>query len=1191
MSKKILWRDIFQSMRKSKGRFLSIFGLMLLGSFALVGLKVAGPDMQITEANYAKQLNAADITVVSNYGLNKSDRTILNDTKGLKKVEYGYLKDVVIKNSKTSFRLFSNPKSISTYQVKKGRLPQKNNEIAIDNKYANDYKIGQIIRFSEKADATGNKVLTRTSFKIVGFVYSAEILSDVNLGQTTAGTGELKGYGVIQPNAFDSDVYMLARMRFKNLENVNPYTDTYQNRLQDHKDDLKSELKSQPKTRLASVKVTAKKTIAKNQRQLDKAQKKLTDTKNQLADARKQLDTASTEITTKEQELTTKVSAAEKQLADGKTQIATAQAQLTTAKDQLDQAKTQLDAGQKTLTSKQTELATANQKLQTAQNQLQQAQAQLATAKQQLAAGQTTIDQKQTELNQNKQQLESANQQYAAGITQLQQGIAAIEQQLQTPNLPEDQQTALKQKQAELQAQLTQTQAKYNEFKNSTYNPGLQKIAAGQQAITANQQTLKQKQADYDQGQTQYNTQLAAYNQGKEQAQAGAAELAKGEQELKDKTQLYQDNLAKYQSGLAEFQKKQAELNQGQAQLNSQQTTGEQQLATAKATLAQKEAEYQKNNKKFQAQAPAAALKISDGKKALANAQKQVKHLMLPVYSLNSRREIPGGEGYKIYTTVSEIVAALANVFPIFFYFVAALVTFTTMGRFVDEERINSGTLRALGYENRDVIKKFTFYGFISSMLGTLVGVILGHTLLPLIIHNAYHSGFTIPKIQLQFHPGITLVAFALALVSAVLPAYIAAKKELNANAAELLLPKPPAAGSKILLERITPIWKRMSFTHKVTARNIFRYKKRMLMTIFGVAGAVALLFTGYSVRNSVAGMSETQFGDIIHYNMIVAQNDHLTASQKHDYQDLLHSHAVKRQAPVHYEEMTKVAGANHDTQDIKLIVPKSTQNFNDYIEVRQRKTGQKIAFSNDGAIISERLSTLLHVKVGDTVTFKDSSNHNRKIKISGITEMYMGHFIFMNKTAYTKFFGTKYQTNGNLVILKNKSRSNTETEAAKFMKLSATAGVVQNTTLTNQIATIVKSLSKIMMVLIIVAGLLAIVILYNLTNINVSERIRELSTIKVLGFFDNEVTMYIYRETILLTILGVLAGFGIGDVLYRCILAVVPPDEVMFNPALAGLSFLRPVIVIGLITIALGYVVNYKLKNIDMLEALKSVD
>ncbi|WP_125604574.1 FtsX-like permease family protein [Lapidilactobacillus bayanensis] len=1191
MSKKILWRDILQSIRKSKGRFLSIFGLMLLGSFALVGLKVAGPDMQITEANYAKRLNAADLTVVSNYGLDKSDREILNDTKGLKKVEYGYLKDVVVKNTKTSFRLFSAPKSISTYEVKKGRLPQHNDEIALDYQYASDYKVGQTIRFSEKADATGNKVLRRTNFKIVGFVYSGEILSDVNLGQTTAGTGELKGYAVVLPAVFDSDVYMTARMTFTNLANVNPYTDTYQDRLQAHKDKLNQELKSQPTQRLAAIKATAQKLVTKNQRKLDDAQQKLDDAKTKLSAARKQLDAGAAEIKTKQQELDTKVAAANKKLADGAAQLKQAQSQLTTAQQQLTQAKVQLDAGQKTLTSKQQELAAAKQKLQTAKTQLDQAQQQLTSAKQQIATGQATLTSKQRELNQSKQQLIAANQQYTAGIAQLQQGLAAITQQLQTPNLPEAQQAALKQKQAELQAQLQQTQVKYADFKNTTYNPGLQKIAAGQKELTANQQTLQQKQHELQQGQATYNTKLATYQQGQQQYQKGATELAQGEQTLAQKTQLYQENLAKYQAGQKSFQQKQAELAQGKAELATQKANGEQQLATARTTLAQKESEYQQQEQKYQDQAPTARREIAAGQATLTNAKRKIKQLTAPVYSLNSRREMPGGEGYKIYTTVSEIVAALANVFPIFFYFVAALVTFTTMGRFVDEERINSGTLRALGYDNRDVIRKFTFYSFMSSMLGTLAGVILGHTLLPLIIHNAYHSGFTIPEIELHFHLGITLVAFALALLSAVLPAYIAAKSELNASAAELLLPKPPAAGSKILLERITPIWRRMSFTHKVTARNIFRYKKRMLMTIFGVAGAVALLFTGYSVRNSVAGMSETQFGDIIHYNMIVAQNDHLTADQKTDYQNLLHGQAIAQQAPVHYEELTKVAGANHDNQEIKLIVPQTTKHFNDYIDVRARKSHDKITFSNDGVIISERLSTLLNVKVGDTITIKDADNQSRKIKISGITEMYMGHFILMNQSAYQKFFSTKYQTNGNLIILKNGSRNNTETQAAKFMKLSATAGVVQNTTLTNQIATIVKSLSKIMMVLIIVAALLAIVILYNLTNINVSERIRELSTVKVLGFFDNEVTMYIYRETILLTLIGILAGFGIGDVLYRYILAVVPPDDVMFNPALAGLSFLRPVVMIGLITAILGLVVNRKLRNIDMLEALKSVD
>lgn len=496
-----------------------------------------------------------------------------------------------------------------------------------------------------------------------------------------------------------------------------------------------------------------------------------------------------------------------------------------------------------------------------------------------------------------------------------------------------------------------------------------------------------------------------------------------------------------------------------------------------------------------------------------------------------------------------------------------------------------------MGYDNKDVLKKFTFYGLTSSLSGTIIGILLGHTLLPLIVYNAYHSGFTVPQIELHFHWGISLAAIILALVSSVVPAFIVASKELKENPSQLLLPKPPAAGSKILLERIKPIWKRMSFTHKVTARNIFRYKQRMLMTIFGVAGAVALLFAGFSVQHSIGGINDRQFGDLIHYDMIVAQNDYVSDEQAEEITDLLNSTKVKQNEAIRYEELTKVAGSNKDTQEIKLIAPQNTNDFSDYIRLDNRKSGKTLSLPDNGVIISERLASLLDVEIGDMITLQDSNHVDRDMEIIEITEMYMGHFVFTSKVGYETIFNTNFRSNAYLVNLKDNSNKNTKQQAAKFVNLDGVAGVVQNTTLTNQINTIVHSLDKIMTVLIIVAALLGIVILYNLTNINVSERMRELSTIKVLGFYDKEVTLYIYRETILLTILGILTGFGIGELLHQYIITVVPPDDVMFNPALSATSFIIPAVIISVVTIVLAFVINKRLKNVDMLEALKSVD
>lgn len=513
------------------------------------------------------------------------------------------------------------------------------------------------------------------------------------------------------------------------------------------------------------------------------------------------------------------------------------------------------------------------------------------------------------------------------------------------------------------------------------------------------------------------------------------------------------------------------------------------------------------------------------------------------------------------------------------------------MARFVGDERINSGTLKSLGYSDQDVIKKFTIYGLIAGMTGTIIGVILGHTLIPMIVYNAYKGGFSLPQIELHFYLKITIVAVILSLLSSVLPARIIARKELQETTASLLQPKAPQAGTKILLERIKPIWNKMKFTGKVTARNIFRYKKRMFMTIFGVAGAASILFAGFSVKASISGINERQFKHLIKYDAIVALNDDLTVSEEQEINNMLNSDAIDSYSSIYYEEVTKTAGKNNDKQSIKLIVPQNTEEFNKYISLMDRKSGKNIELADDGVVISERLSTLLNIKVGDSFTFVDSNDKERTVKVSGICEMYAGHFIFMNEQEYKNIYGKDLESNAKLLLFQDSSLENVENQSAKFMELSEVKGIVQNTTLYNQIDTIVNSLDKIMLVLIIIAVLLAVVILYNLTNINVAERIRELCTIKVLGFFDKETTMYIYRETIFLSAIGIVVGWIIGILLHNYILTVVPPDEVMFDPKLWIGAFIIPFVTITIVTFVLKFYVNNKLKNVDMLEALKSVD
>lgn len=1252
MKKKKLWKDIKKCFANSKGRFISIFCLMLLGSFALVGLKVTGPDMRETGRHYFDEWNLSDLTVIGNYGIDETNQKAINELSGTEKIEYGYLKDVDMKNTTDSIRLFSNPETISKYELTKGRQAEKENEIVLSDTYKDQYQIGDTIQFTEKESA-GTKVLKRHSFKIVGFAKSPEFLSSINMGQSTSGTGELKGYGFVTNEAFDSDFYMIARIKFRDTNNVDPYSDEYTDLIQEHKKELDQLLEDQPELRLQAIKEEYQDNIDDGQSQIDEAKQKLEDTREQLEDAGRQINEAKATIASSSSQLDD----AGKQLASGKATLSEKWAQLQDAKEALADAKATLlttepqlstaygaiqdgwekiQAAQTTLTSKESQLAQAKESIaygeqelaekseafQTKQQEYETALSEFQEKQKEYQSAYQELESHQQELDAGRNALESAKQEYEAAIDSYAQTINTLKEQLDNPNLSEEEKEILNQQLTDAEAGFTNYQTEYQSFLNGTYTPQMEQTSAVQTQIDQKKAELEQGKELLDEKEKELNNanqQLdsakkeievasARLDAAREETASGEAQLSQAKQSLDEQKALLEEKQAEYNAGYMQYQAGVDAYNDGldtyysgmSAWTESFETLSSKEeeyqenvtkLESAKKELADKEEEYQSGLKEFHEKEAEAGKEIADNEEKLADARDEANNLEMPVYTLSTRREVPGAEGYKIYNSISTIVDALANVFPIFLYFVAALVTLTTMTRFVDEERMNAGTLKALGYTDRDVMKKFTVYGLIAGVSGTIVGILMGHLLLPEIVYSAYKSGFDVPAIEKNFYWQTSLAALVLSILSAVIPACVVALKELKEKPAALLLPKAPTKGSKIFLERITPVWRRMSFTHKVTARNIFRYKKRMFMTIFGVCGSVTLLFTGFSVQNSISKINDRQFGEIIKYDLIVAQNSHLSKEEQEDLESLLERKSIKQQLPVHYESVTKVAGKKKDEQEIKMIVTEDEKQFREYFSLVHREDKTKIQLGDDGVVISERLAKLLDVEVGDSFTIKDSDDKEHKVKVADITEMYTGHFMFLSDSYYEKAFSENYQTNANLVSLNDRSTENAQKQASQFMKSDAVKGVVQNTTMINQINTIVDSLNQIMEVLILVAVLLAIVILYNLTNINVAERIRELSTIKVLGFYNKEVTLYIYRETILLSLLGILAGFGVGDMLYQYILAVVPPDEVMFNPALCAKAFLIPAVLIILITCILGYMMNRKLRHLDMLSALKSVE
>ena len=600
------------------------------------------------------------------------------------------------------------------------------------------------------------------------------------------------------------------------------------------------------------------------------------------------------------------------------------------------------------------------------------------------------------------------------------------------------------------------------------------------------------------------------------------------------------------------------------SQVKEQLTKAKEELATKKEKLAQTESDLTKEKEK------------------LEQRQKELDELAEPAYHVYNRQTMPGGQGYLMYSNASASIRSVGNIFPVVLYMVAAMVTFTTMTRFVDEERTNAGIFKALGYRNQDIVAKFVLYGFLAGTVGTILGTLLGHYLLAGVISDVITAGMVVGKSQEYFYWSYSLLALTLSWVSSVLPAYLVARRELHEEAAQLLLPKPPVEGSKILLERLSFIWSRLSFTHKVTARNIFRYKQRMLMTIFGVAGSVALLFAGLGIQSSVGGVVERQFEQIQQYQIIVAEKSSASEKEKADLESALQAEPIHAYQKIYSKSIEKDFKGKAGLQTITIMVT-SREDFKPFIALQEN--GQEVEIT-DGAVVSQKLAQLAGVRVGDELELD-----GKEIKVAAISENYVGHFVYLNRATYEQVYGTSPKENTYLVKLKEPTPSNTEKEAAAFMKKAAVSGVVQNATAIHLFESVASSLNKTMAILVLVSVLLAIVILYNLTNINVAERIRELSTIKVLGFHNKEVTLYIYRETMVLSLVGIALGLVAGYYLHQFLIQMISPATILFYPRVSWEVYDLPIVAVTVILAILGLFVNHRLRKVDMLEALKSVE
>ena len=1121
MTKSTLFKEFWRSLGQTKGRFLSMVCLMMLGSFALVGLQAAPPDIRQTASTYLEGLRVQDLTVLSDYGLSQEDMEELAQLSGAQ-VEGGYLTDVVLDQTPEAWRIFSLTQDLAHYQLVAGRLPQASGEIALLSSLQGRFQLGDTVKLKESGNAKA--MLKQTTFTITGFVNSGELGNQVLFGPSTAGSGTLAGYGVVTAQDFDSPVYTLARLRYEDLAGLNTFEARYWERLDQHQADLEALLADNGAARLAQVQSQVQSQIDQGQSDLDSASEALASGSSQLASAESQwadqssaLDQAASQWASQDETLT-----------QGQGQLASAQAALAQAKSQLESGAAALTSGQANLTAKSKELAQAKSQLDAAKSQLDSQAETLASQSQALAEGQAKL---------------------AAGQQALATQEEALRQAGQDPDTQPD-------------------------------------IQAARQALADQAQTLASAKSQLEVGQAQWQAANTSYQEGLARYQAGAAALATGQAQYDSQAANYEGALAQYQAGQAQYDSQSAAAQAGAQALESASqeiSSGQEALASARQELDDQQAEFA--SKEAEAQAS-----LKEGQTELDQARDSLAGLVTPKYRVYSRQTYPGDVEFYTSKLRTEGMSNVGNIFPVVLYLVAALVTLTTMTRFMSEERLKAGLLQALGYGSGDILAKFLLYGLLSSGLGALLGIVAGTYGLPYVLGHTLFATSTYPPIQLHFYWQLAALALGLSFLSSLLPIWWVARRELAETPAQLLLTKPPARGSRILLERVTWFWRRLTFTQKVAARNIFRYKQRMLMTILGVAGSVALLFAGLGISSSLAGITERQFDQLVGYDLIVARQQHVNTSQEKDLAAALAQPDLAQTLDIQLQTGRQHLPGFKDQQEVTIMVAPDG-GFGQLMAFYDAYSHNRLDLPDRGALISQKMADKAGLKVGDRLTLEDPDGQPVSLEVAGIVELYAGHNVYLSRTAYEAAYGKAWTANAHLVQLTPEAKGDLAKVSAHFMDLSGVRSVIQNSGIRHQIQVTVDSLALVMQILTLVSVLLAAVILYNLTTINVAERIRELSTIKVLGFHNREVTRYIYRETVALSLVGILFGLAGGWVLHRYLLARISADFVRFNQNVAWTVYLTPVVAILLILAALGWLVNRQLRQVDMLEALKSVD
>ena len=1216
--KNAMQKDFWREIGHTRSRFFSIMILVALSVAFLSGLKATAPDMKHTGDDYLDSLHLADIQVLSTLGLTDEDIAALRAQDKIEDTEGEYVIDAFASSDSLDavVKVLSlTDRGISDVLLREGRMPERADECVVEENMLSlmSISVGDTITLTPGDDLSD--ALAQDTYTVVGTVRSPVYLA-VERGTSTLGSGTVKAYLYLPREAFTLDYYTAAYVRVSDAAEMTAFYDEYDDYIDDVIDSLEDfseqrailrhdELVDEATEKLDDAQKElddakadadkelgdARKELADARRKLDDGWKEYDDGKQELADSRVKLDDAKAELEDGEQEYADGVKKydqavrdyekGQKDYADGVKDYEKGAQQLADGADELEAGKEKLDEGQKQLDALGNTVAGA------LQNDPNYAGVTGGTIIDELgrgdentaAATDAALDKMRAQLEGGIAQAQQGLAKIDEGIEQCDEGLAKIDATLeQLPDSEEvaAQRAALEQQRAKTAAQRSalvqqrgEVSAQLSELQSQL--AALSTVSSG--SIAANKQQLDQGRADYESGKQQLSAGYRDLRDGKKELDKAKKELGEAPQKLADARKELADARKELDDGWKEYYDGEEKY-----------ADGEKELADAYRELTDGEKDYREGLREYEDGKAEADEKIADAEEKIADARRKVADIESCEWYLFSRSYNPGYTGYG---QDAERMANLASVFPVIFFLVAALVCLTTMTRMVEEQRVQIGSLKAMGYSGLAISRKYLLYGLLPSLTGGVFGLVIGYILFPKMIFTAYQIMYQMPNIELRAYGGISAYSLLAAVACTTLATLWACLATLRETPASLMRPRTPKAGKRVFLEYIKPLWRRMSFIHKVTARNLFRYQKRFWMTVIGIGGCTALIIAGFGMRSSLLFTMSRQYDELFHYSAQVTLADNALPEERAAVEDFLAGDSrVVNYIPCAASSATVVTPSYSTTAYVEVM---ASDEIGKVVDLFDYKSGDPITMGDEGVYIDQKLSELLKVSVGDTF-FLDGDVRG-DVTVAGIYEHYTGHFIYMTPGYYENALHANGEPNAYLL---NFTSDDTDTCNAIFEKLLDMSGVATTSRMRDTQDTYMHSMERVdfvVVIIILAAAALAMVVLFNLSNINITERQRELATIKLLGFYDGEVSAYVYRENIVLTLFGILLGCFMGHWLHIYLVRSTEIDLMMFGRQTAPSAYVYAAILTALFSLLVNVLAHFRMKKIDMVESLKSAE